>query len=332
MEPIVSSQIKHQWRPYKLASKGATAYHNAVVNAHYYVESLDKLANMVCRKIRDGDIVVDFGAGTGVSALHLLKRLKASIRLWLVDNSPAWLGKAYEVFSNNPNVECFLLEKKDDRYATLAETVGEESVDHVVSANTVHLIPDLEDAFKGIYSALKPRGSFTFQSGNIMRKGRKNGVLMIDDTVKRVHEMAMEIVNKSKRFVGYRKNIDDKAEKDRQRQIIFPDPRPLEYYLKILKNACFDYGKPYFMDLRIAYKDWMRFLKVRRLQAGILPEVGGKDPSPQEEKDRDDLITMATNQLFDELQNQNPMADEKSFTVELISVRAFKGYPAKLRF
>ena len=39
-------------------------------------------------------------------------------------------------------------------------------------------------------------------------------------------------------------------------------------------------------------------MRVRRLQAGILPEVGGKDATPQEERDRDDLITKAANILF----------------------------------
>ena len=320
---VVSAHFK-PWYPDKPVSKGATAYHDAVVNAPYYVESLNKLADIVCDKVKDDEVIVDYGAGTGVSALQLLKRLKANIRLWLVDNSPAWLGKAHEVFSSNPNVECFLLEKKDDKYATLVDTVGEEAVDHVVSANTVHLIPDLENTFKGIYAALKPKGSFTFQSGNIMRKGRKKGILMIDDTVKRVHDIAMDIVNKSNRFIRYKNDINIKKIGDMQRRIVFPEPRPLKQYLKILKDTCFSYGEPYFKQLKIAYDDWMNFLKVKRLQAGILPEIGGKDPSPEEEKDRDDLITMAANQLFDELKSQNPMADGKSFTVELIYVTALK--------
>lgn len=313
------------WHPDKPISKGATAYHNAVANAHYYLESLDKLTKIVSQKIKDGDIVVDFGAGTGVSALQLVKRLRANVKLWLVDNSPAWLGKAYEIFNRNPNVECFLLKKNDSTYATLGETIGEEVADHVVSANTVHLIPNLEYTFKGINSALKPRGTFTFQSGNIIRKGRKKGVLMVDDTVKRVHDIAIERIHTDKRYEKYRKIINERIKiENGQRRIVFPEPRPLEYYLNSLKAAYFKYTKPYYKLLRIKYKDWMNFLKVKRLQAGILPELGDINPTPEEEKDRDDLITMSAAQLFKELENKNPMSDSKSFTVELIYVTATK--------
>ncbi|MBI2650186.1 methyltransferase domain-containing protein [Candidatus Woesearchaeota archaeon] len=320
----VSLQIK-PWRPDKPVSKGATAYHDAVSNASYYLESFDKLLRIVSQKIKDGDIVVDFGAGTGVSALQLMKRLKANIKVWLVDNSPAWLGKAYEIFRKNPNVECFLLEKTNDTYATLGETIGENTVDHVISANTVHLIQDLEYTFKGINSALKPNGTFTFQSGNIIRNNRKHGILMVDDTVKRIHDIAIEIVQTDKNYTNYKKIIDKRIETEsRQRQIVFPEPRPLEYYLEMLKAAYFKYTEPYCKLLKIKYNEWMNFLRVKRLQAGILPEIGGINPSPEEENDRDNLITMSANRLFEELKNKNPMSDEESFTVELIYVTAYK--------
>mgnify|MGYP001577570761 CR=1 FL=1 len=202
-----SLQIK-PWHPEKPVSKGAIAYHDAVVNAPYYIDNLDELVRIVSTKIKKDDIVVDFGAGTGVSALWLLKKIKVRFKLWMVDNSAAWLGKAYDIFSDNPNVECFLLEKINERYSTLAKTVGEKMVDHVISANTVHLIPDLEETFKGINSALKPKGTFTFQSGNIIRKDREEGILMVDDTVKKVHDRALEIVGTYHKFAKYKKNIN----------------------------------------------------------------------------------------------------------------------------
>ena len=324
MKSNVTMQIS-SWHPDKPTSKGAIAYHNAVANAPYYIEGLDELREIVYQNIKSGDIIVDFGSGTGSSALHLLKHIKVFIKLWLVDNSPAWLGKAYEVFSNNPNVGCFLLEKINGRYATLAETIGEGVVDHVISAHTVHLISNLEDTFKGINAALKPQGSFTFQSGNMIRDSREDGVLMIDDTIKRVHDIALEIVSKDKKFEKYRRGIDKCMENEtKQRKIVFPDPRPLEHYLSALKTASFKYKEPYHKLIRIPYKDWMDFLKVKRLQAGILPEIGGKEPSPEEEKDRDELITISANQLFRELETQNPMSDERCFTVEFIYVKAIK--------
>lgn len=311
------------WKPDRPVSEGATAYHNAVANAPYYLENLDELVKFIRDKIRNNDLIVDFGAGTGVSSIFLLKNLKIDFRLWLVDNSAAWLGKAYEILKNRPNVQYYLLEKVNDRYATLSETLGEGAVDHVVSANTIHLIPNLDETFKGINAALRVGGTFTFQSGNVIRNGREEGVLMIDDTIKRVHDISLEIVRADKRFAKYKKDLNKRIEIEfNQRKFVFPDPRPLNVYLKALKAAGFEYEKHHYKLIKIKYKDWLDFLRVKRLEAGILPEIGGKDPSPEEEKDRDELITMASNRLFEELKNKNPLADDECFTTEWVYVTA----------
>jgi len=324
MTSIVSNQLK-PWHPDKPVSRGSTAYHNAVVNAPYYIENVDELVDMVKSKIKEGDIVVDFGAGTGVSALRLLKILKVKFRFYLVDNSAAWLGKAYEIFSTNTNVQCLLLEKVKDRYATLSETIGEDVVDHVICANTVHLIPNLEETFKGINVALKPNGNFIFQSGNIIRNGREEGILMVDDTIKRVHDIALEIVRTNDKFAKYRKDIDARIELEHnQRKLVFPDPKPVDAYLKILRLTGFRYEEPSYKLIKITYKDWLEFLRVKRLQAGILPEIGGKEPSEEEDQDRDKLITLSSINLFKELETQNPFADDKCFTTEWVYVKAIK--------
>lgn len=313
------------WHPDRPISKGATAYHDAVVNAPYYVENLNELIKEVSQNIKENEIVVDFGAGTGVSAIHLLEKLKFDINLWLVDNSAAWLGKAHEIFSSNPKTQCFLLQKIGDRYATLAETVGEGVADYVMSANTFHLVPDLVETFKGIHAALKPKGIFSFQSGNILRDDRENGILMIDDTIKRVHEIALEIVRKDKNFAAYAEDMDKNIEREQnQRKFVFPDPRPADFYLKALEASGFRSCKVSFKLIKIAYSDWLNFLRVKRLQAGILPEIGGKDPSPKEEADRDELITKASNQLFKELEDSNQFADREGFTAEWTYITSTK--------
>ena len=313
------------WKPDRPVSKGAAAYHDAVSNAEYYITILDELMRLISPNIKENEVVVDFGAGTGVSALRLLEHLKVKINLWLVDNSAAWLGKAYEVLDAKPNVRCFLLEKKERGYATLADTIGRNVANHVVSANTVHLIPDIEETFRGVAAALKENGTFTFQSGNITRHGTPSGALMVDDTVKRVHDIALDIVQKDSRFEAYRKNLDERIRQtESQRKFVFPDPRLIEFYLEALKRAGFKHEEPQFKLFRVKYSDWLRFLRVRRLQAGILPEMGGNEPTEKEESDRDTLITLATNRLFKELQSKNPLADEEKFTLEIVYVSARK--------
>lgn len=326
MEHTVSAQIK-PWRPDKPTSKGATAFHEAVYSSSWIKDVLYELVKIAHTRIDDDDIVVDFGAGTGTSALLLLKHIKKKIRLLLVDNSPSWLGKAYELLNDQPNVEFFLLEKKGDRYATLAETIGSEVVDHVISANTVHLIPDLKETFIGIYAALKQGGTFTFQTGNFTRKDRPEGALMIDDTVQSVHDIALDIVRKDPKFAIYKKGLDKRVKgEELQRKFVFPDPRPVNFYLETLKQAGLNCKSVQYIPVKIRYSDWLNFLRVKRLQAGILPEIGGKEPTEKEEEDRDSLITMAALKLFKDIETNNPLANDQLFIIECVYVAAFKDY------
>ncbi len=313
------------WKPDKPTSKGATAYHEAVSKAEYYIAILDELMKIVAPQIKKDDVVVDFGAGTGVSALRFLEFLKFDARICLVDNSAAWLGKAYEVLGDRKNVGCFLLEKKENGYASLSETVGRGVIDHVISANTLHLVPHLEEVFRGIHEALKENGTLFFQSGNITRGNKPEGALMVDDTIRRVHDIALDIVRNDPKFSYYKKDLDKRiAQNESQRKFVFPDPRPIEVYLEALKKTGFEYQEPHFKLFKVQYTDWLKFLRVRRLQAGILPEIGEHEPTPKEESDRDTLITMATNKLFKELQETNKLADDKSFTIEVVYVSSRK--------
>ena len=324
MVSMMSNHIK-TWMPDKPVSKGATAFHDAVYSSSWIKDILHELTRIAGKRINDGDIVVDFGAGTGTSALLLLKNLQKKISLWLVDNSPSWLGKAYELLNEQPNVKFFILERKENTYATLAETIGNGAVNHVISANTVHLIPDIEEVFSGIALALKKNGTFTFQTGNFMRENRPRGALMIDDTVKTVHDIALGIVRKDPKFAAYRKGLDVRTEaEETQRKFVFPEPRPVGTYLNALKKTGFDYQKPIYIPVKIRYSDWLNFLRVKRLQAGILPEIGGKEPSPKEEEDRDNLITQGALKLFKDLEHNNPLADDKCFTIDIAYITSVK--------
>lgn len=313
------------WKPSQSASKGAIAYHDAVINASWHKKNINELIKIVGKKVKHNDIVVDYGAGTGTSSIYLLKCLKTNFKLLLVDNSPSWLTKAYKIFHLNKNVSFFLLEKKVNGHMTLDEVVGKSTIDHVISANTVHLILNIERAFNGIYDTLKNHGTFTFQSGNIIRTGREKGVLMIDDSVDSVHDIALQIIKQDKKFNKYKKGLNRKIRKEsNQRKIIFPNPRNLEYYLKMLRSVRFRNIKVSYKHIKVNYKDWLDFLKVKRLQAGILPEVGGKDATAQEEKDRDILITKSAHEFFKKLKKQNRLATARSFATEWIYVSAEK--------
>ena len=313
------------WHPDKPVSHGAKAFHEAVYNSSWIKDILFELSKIANPYIKDGDIVVDYGAGTGTSALLLLECIKKNMRLWLVDNSASWLGKAYEILHDRKNVKFFLLKKEDDRYATLAETIGYEIIEHVISANTVHLIPNLKETFAGIADSLKYGGFFIFQTGNFLRNNKPEGALIIEDTVKTIHDIALEIVNSDNNFRVYREGLKDRIKsEEQQRKFVFPDPRHLEDYLGAIDSAGLTCESVQYIPVKIRYSDWLNFLRVKRLQAGILPEIGGKNPTQKEEDDRDKLITIAAKRLFKDLELNNPLASAEFFTIECVYVTAVK--------
>lgn len=303
--------IFKNWVPDRPVSKGASAYHSAVAKTSWHKENIKELINISAKKIKTNDIVVDFGAGTGSSAIYLLKHIDKEFKLILADNSPSWLGKAHEILSKNKKVLFLLLEKENPK---LEKLIGKNQVNHVISANTVHLIPNIKESFKDIYLSLKRGGTFIFQSGNILVENKEKDVLMIDDSINAVHDLAIEIIKRGKKFSKYKRGLDKRIEEQlSQRRFVFPSPRPLEFYLKILKEEGFKNEKVSHRKIRVSYKDWLSFLRVRRLQAGILPEVGGKDASDSQEKDRDEIIKRSAKMLFKSLEKQNSLANKKSF-------------------
>ncbi len=321
---VIMSKLK-SWNPDRPTSKGATAFHDAVVDASWLRDCVDQLIKYANPKIKENDVVVDFGAGTGTSSARILKKFRNKISLWLVDNSSAWLGKAYEYLHSKPNVNFFILEKKNNDYSTLSETIGKESVNQVLSSNTVHLIPNLKYTFKGVFDSLKSNGFFIFNSGNIERKGKPKGALMLDSTVYRVHDIAIGLIKKLPKFKKYREGLDKQIKASLpQRKFIFPYPRDIQEYVSALKAAGFKQVKTYYSCFKVKYSDYLDFLRVKRLQAGMLPEVGGTEPTPDEIRDRDELITKASLQLFDELKKNNPLADDKSWQCEWAYVMGIK--------
>lgn len=312
------------WRPDRPVSRGASAYHDAVIDASWHVDNIAHLIAVVGKSVSPGHVVVDFGAGTGSSSLYLQRHFSKKTKLVLVDNSASWLGHAYNLLGSHPDVACILL-KDNDRYLFLDEVIGAETVDHVVCANTIHLMSNLSDTLWGIRRALKTGGRFSFQSGNIRRNGRDQGILMIHNTVDRVHDIAIEIINNKRKYASYRRDLNARIEGSTgQRKFVFPDPKPIDYYRDLLATVGFGDIRISHKPIRVKYADWLRFLRVRRLQAGILPEVGGKEATPREEHDRDELITEASGALFKELQATNPHADLTSFLAEWVYVTTKK--------
>ncbi len=312
------------WRPTKQVSKGANMYHKSVASTAWYDDNLKLLLRGI-KKIKNGNIVVDFGAGTGMSSIFILKNSKSDFNLWLVDNSPSWLGKAYQLLKNNSMVDFYMLEKKGGAYCGLADTVGFSVVDLILSANTIHLIPHISETVNGMYNCLKPGGMLAIQSGNIKHAKTNRGALLIDTTIEKVHQFALGIIKKHPEYLEYRTGLKERVNEEKgQRKRIFPDPRSLAAYINVLKKNGFINIKTSRRLIKVRYSDWLKFLKIRRIQAGILPEIGGRTPTATEENDRDAIITSAANKYFDYLRVNNPKATRNYFIAEWTYLEALK--------
>lgn len=319
-----STETLQSWKPTYPVSKGASAYHNAVVNTSWHKKNISQLLQLVQKKIHPHDVVVDFGSGTGASSIYLYRILPKNAQLVLVDNSPSWLGKAYNLLHAKKNISFLILEKIKKKYQRLDEIMKEGNVDCVVCANTVHLIPVIDETFDGIYSSLKKHGTFTFQSGNIGHRHPKD-VMMIEDSVRDIHKIAIHIIKTDSRFETYKKNVDTESVLQLpQMKFVFPDPRPISFYVEALKRTGFVDINVSYRNIKVLYTDWLKFLSVRRLQAGILPEIGGKDPTSIQAKDRDLIIKLAAQQFFQKLKRSNSLATNRSFTAEWTYVQARK--------
>ena len=315
---------KSEWIPDRHPSKGADAYHKAVINTSWHIANVTELIKKIRNFIKINSVIVDFGAGTGSSAVFLVKNFPKA-KLILTDNSASWLTNSYNILHKKKNIKFFLLKKQNEKYLTLNKLVGNKSADIILAFNTVHLIPDISYVFEGIYDTLKKGGKFAFQSGNIKLKDRKDGIMMIDDSISKIHDISIDIIRNDKRFKKYKKDIKKKIkEQVLQRKIIFPLPRNLDLYTKALKSAGFKNQKISRKVIRIKFKDWLDFLRVKRLQAGILPEIGGRFPAKDEISDRDQIITIASKKLFSDLKKNNPMANSSSFCAEWVYVIADK--------
>ena len=83
------------------------AYHRALYldgdisqPASWHRDSVNHLLNLAIPHINEGSLVVDYGAGTGGSAIELLKALDEqgiTIELVLIDPLESWFGKAREI-------------------------------------------------------------------------------------------------------------------------------------------------------------------------------------------------------------------------------------------
>ncbi|MGH8615553.1 MAG: hypothetical protein ACREYF_26930 [Gammaproteobacteria bacterium] len=121
--------------------------------------------------------LADYGTGTGLATLELIKGLNAKGLLWrmqslgigfrlqLFDFPSGWFAKAYALLHGFPFVEFYSL-KRSDRINLLSDLIPDQSLDILYASMVLHLVPPkvLPLLFRSFTQALVSGGRFIWNT------------------------------------------------------------------------------------------------------------------------------------------------------------------------
>ena len=159
--------------------------------------------------------LIDYGAGTGMATIELLRAcqdngflhqcdtLGVRFRISLLDIPSNWFARAYSLLHNCPYVEFHSIrDAESGRFLPLTQVLGGEQADIVMASMVFHLIPPapLRLTFENLASVLTPSGLLAWNSPDIGPAG-KDSILF--------HDANREL---RRRFLEYLENPDQLLE------------------------------------------------------------------------------------------------------------------------
>jgi ubiquinone/menaquinone biosynthesis C-methylase UbiE len=282
------------------------------VENHGWYRNLDPTVEDIARFLTGGQILIDYSGGTGI----LLDRLKLRVfdrpfGMLIADSSPKFLRVAVDKFEDDERVAFRWLRwlKVEKRLQLLEEVLGDallaRGVDAIASTNAIHLYLDLPGTLASWARVLRPGGRVFVQSGNIRNPDAKPTEWVLDETVWAIHEVAVGLVRNDARYAAYRAALDDEARMQAYlayRDRVFLPVRPLDYYVRSLKDAGFVVDDVTARGIEARVDDWFEFLSA--YHEAVLGWVGGSskvegaEPSDEAVRDRLALIRHAMETLF----------------------------------
>ena len=268
-------------------------YHNGDLNlpADWHRESIEHLINLTLPYIHEGALVVDYGSGTGGSAIELLKALDErdiSIELVLMDPLVSWFGKARELLGHRDDVHFELSILTDDSGNTVFRELGEiisgRKADVIISSSTLHLIPirALGDLARQFSECLVPNGIFVWDSGDVECDFRPTDAARLHDPYRSVRELLRD--DDSRQDMLAEMANEDALRAERRVDRIFPVPFSVDVILNSLTEAGFT-SEVTDHIVEFSNEDAERFILVPRLAEIAAPLMQGKE--------RDDSIRKA---------------------------------------
>ena len=197
----------------------------------------------------------------------------------IVDSSPKFLRIALDRFRSDDRVAFrrlrYLKEERRLQYVDEVLPPG-FTADALASTNAIHLYDELESTLRAWTRVLRPGAMARINSGNIRNPRARENEWIIDDTVYLAHEAASGIVRADERYAPYRAVLDD-DERLRPyldyRDRVFLAPRPLDYYLDVLRAAGFEIAEVTERTIEAEVDEWYEFLAA--YADAVLGWVGG---------------------------------------------------------
>lgn len=283
------------------------------VEHHGWYRNLEPTLDDLQADIREGDIVIDYSAGTGIFVEQFLQRVPAlQAGFLLVDASPKFLRLALEKLGSDERIAFRWIQylKSEKRLQLLDEVLPESirtrRVDALCSTNAIHLYFDLLDTLNSWSRILKPGATVLIQSGNIENSDAPDNTWIIDSTVERIQPIARELVHSDSRYSAFRPSLDNKersAAYDQLRRKYFLPVRLLGYYLEALQSANFEIVEVKALPVEALVADWNGFLTT--YHEGVLGWAGGSKridglaPSEDIVGVRKELMSESLSALFD---------------------------------
>ncbi len=223
-------------------------YHSGDINqpANWHKESVDPLIEEAMENISEGSLVVDYGTGTGGSAIELLKKLDeegVTIDLVLIDPLVSWFAKAREILGHREGVQFELSISEDETgqitFRRLEEMLEGRKADVIISSSTLHLVPAkaMDDLAIQFASSLSDDGVLIWDSGDLESDFRPINSALLHDPYRAVREILRDNSQRIEIMSGLSNEEANKSEKRLDR--IFPLPFPVEVIIDSMRDAGF---------------------------------------------------------------------------------------------
>ena len=281
------------WVPENLSSEeidDGEAYHRALYPSDdisgpssWHRESVGPLIDLALPHITHGSVIVDYGTGTGASAIELLKKLDENqirVEMILVDPLVSWFSKARDLLGDRDDVHFELSIRSDadgnTSFRDLREILGGRNADVIISSSTLHLVParamtDLAEQFAG---SLAKGGVLVWDSGDLESDFRPGNSALLHDPYRRVREILRTDAQRESLLELMSDEDRNKSEKRLDR--IFPLPFSVEVIIDALGSAGFS-TKISEKVVRFSNEDAERFVLVPRLAEIAAPLLKGME-------------------------------------------------------